>query len=85
VAVRIRLQRMGRRHQPFYRIGVCDARTPRDGRMIENVGYYDPLAKDPEKQVVLKEDRVRHWLSRGAQPTKAVADLLRRKGITVKK
>ena len=45
----------------------------------------DPLSKDPEKQVVLKEDRVRHWLSRGAQPTKAVADLLRRKGITVKK
>lgn len=85
MAVRIRLQRMGRRHQPFYRIGVCDARTPRDGRMIENVGYYDPLAKDPEKQVVLKEDRVRHWLSQGAQPTKAVADLLRRKGITVKK
>ena len=45
MAVRIRLQRMGRRHRPFYRIGVCDARVPRDGRLIENLGYYDPLAK----------------------------------------
>lgn len=85
MAVRIRLQRMGRRHQPFYRVGVCDARTPRDGRMIENVGYYDPLAKDADKQVVLKEDRVRYWLSQGAQPSKTVADILKRKGIAVGK
>ena len=85
MAVRIRLQRMGRRHQPFYRIGVCDARTPRDGRMIENVGYYDPLAKEDEKQVVLKEERIRHWLSQGAQPSKTVADMLKRRGIARKK
>jgi len=85
VAVRIRLQRMGRRHRPFYRIGVCDARTPRDGRMIENVGYYDPLAKTEEKQVVLKEERIRHWLSQGAQPTKTVSEILKRKGILVSK
>ena len=85
MAVRIRLQRMGRRHRPFYRIGVCDARTPRDGRMIENVGYYDPLAKDEEKQVVLKEERIRHWLSQGAQPSKTVADMLTRRGIALTK
>ena len=85
MAVRIRLQRFGRRHQPFYRIGVCDARTPRDGRMIENVGYYDPLAKEEEKQVVLKEERIRYWLSQGAQPSKTVADILKRKGIGSKK
>ena len=85
MVVRIRLQRMGRRHQPFYRIGVCDARKPRDGRMIENVGYYDPLAKAEEKQVVLKEDRIRYWLSQGAQPSKTVADILKRRGIALKK
>jgi len=85
VAVRIRLQRMGRRHQPFYRIGVCDARTPRDGRMIESVGHYDPLAKDEEKQVVLKDERIRYWLSQGAQPSKAVADILKRRGIALTK
>jgi len=85
VAVRIRLQRMGRRHRPFYRIGACDARTPRDGRMIENLGYYDPLAKEEEKQVVLKEERIRYWLSQGAQPSKTVADILKRKGIRLAK
>jgi len=81
LAVRIRLQRLGRRHRPFYRIGVCDARVPRDGRLIEKLGYYDPLAKEEEKQVVLKEERIRYWLSQGAQPSKTVADILKRKGI----
>jgi len=72
---------MGRRHRPFYRIGACDARIPRDGRMIEHLGYYDPLAKEEEKQVVLKEERIRYWLSQGAQPSKTVADILKRKGL----
>jgi len=81
VAVRIRLQRMGRRHQPFYRIGVCDARAPRDGRLIERVGYYDPLAKTEEKRLVLNEERIRYWLSQGAQPTKTVGEFLKGRGI----
>jgi len=85
VAVRIRLQRMGRRHRPFYRIGACDARAPRDGRLIENLGYYDPAAAEEEKQIVLKEERIRHWLAQGAQPSKTVADLLKRKGFALKK
>jgi len=53
--------------------------------MMENVGYYDPLAKTEEKQVVLKEDRIRYWLSQGAQPSKTVADILKRRGIALKK
>lgn len=85
MAVRIRLKRMGRRHRPFYRIGVCDARRPRDGKLLENLGYYDPLAKTEEKQVVVNRERVEYWLSQGAQPTETVASLLRKQGIEVKK
>ncbi len=85
MAVRMRLTRMGRKHRPFYRVGVCDARTPRDGRMLENLGYYDPLAKDEEKQVVINVERARYWLSQGAQPSRTVASLLRKKGIEVKR
>lgn len=74
--VRIRMQRFGRRHRPFYRINAIDQRTRRDGRVIENLGWYDPIAKDESKQLELKEDRVRHWISVGAQPSETVRDLL---------
>jgi small subunit ribosomal protein S16 len=76
---------MGRRHRPFYRIGVCDARTPRDGKLLERLGHYDPLGKTEDQQVVVNAERVQYWLSRGAQPTETVASLLRKKGIQVKK
>lgn len=80
--VKIRLKRMGRRHRPFYRINAVDTRCPRDGRVLEELGTYDPMEKDEEKQVMLKEDRVRHWLGVGAQTSETVSDILRRQGIT---
>jgi small subunit ribosomal protein S16 len=76
--VRIRLKKLGRKHRWFFRIVVADARAPRDGRAIEELGTYDPLAKDDDKKVVLKADRVRYWLSVGAQPTEKVQVLLKK-------
>ncbi|MDG2031954.1 MAG: 30S ribosomal protein S16 [Phycisphaerales bacterium] len=82
----IRMQRMGRAHRPFYRIGVMDKRSPRNGRVIENLGWYDPvhtMGKDkPEYQI--NEDRTRYWLSVGAQPSDTVRDLLRKAEIDAK-
>lgn len=78
MAVRIRMKRLGRRHRPFYRICVMDARKPRDGRAIEEVGYYDPMVRDKSKRVVVNLDRVDHWISVGAQPSEKVAVLLRK-------
>ena len=79
--VRIRLTRMGRRNQPKWRIGVFDKRTRRDGRAIEYLGHYDPGKEKPEEKISVNEERVRHWLSRGAQPTETVAGLLKNIGI----
>jgi small subunit ribosomal protein S16 len=76
--VKIRLRRMGKKKQPTYRVVVADSRAPRDGRFIETIGFYDPRTEPPPVQI--KEDRVLHWLSQGAQPTDAVARLLRNKG-----
>uniref|UniRef100_A0A7S0XKV9 30S ribosomal protein S16 n=1 Tax=Chrysocystis fragilis TaxID=1411660 RepID=A0A7S0XKV9_9STRA len=75
--VRIRLARHGRKHRPFYRIVVADARSKRDGRHIERVGTYDPIAaKDGVKEVRLNSERIKYWISVGAQPTQRVAWLL---------
>ena len=73
----IRLKRMGRTHRPFYRVNVMDKRAPRDGRVIEELGWFNPLAAE-EKQLDLKIDRINYWLSVGAQPSETVASLLRR-------
>ena len=81
MAVRLRLKRMGRRHQPFYRVNAIDARAPRDGRVIEELGFYDPLATEPGKQVRLKRERIEYWLSVGAQPTDTVRRILEKHGI----
>lgn len=77
--VRIRLRRQGKRNQPSYRIVVADARAPRDGRFIEIVGFYNPRTDPPTYRV--NEERVRYWLSVGAQPTEPVARILRKVGI----
>lgn len=77
--VRIRLRRMGANKKPFYRIVVADKRSPRDGRFIETIGTYDPLT-EPET-VTLRSDRAAHWLSVGAQPSEAVARILRNQGL----
>jgi len=73
--VRIRLCRVGAKKQPSYRVVVADQRAPRDGRFIEIVGHYNPRTDPPT--VVLKEDRIAHWLSKGAQPSDAVARMIR--------
>lgn len=77
MSVKIRLARGGAKKRPFYHIVIADSRTPRDGRFIERVGYYNPmLPKEAEGRIKLKEDRIRHWLSVGAQPTDRVARFL---------
>ncbi|MCO4654291.1 ribosomal protein S16 [Streptococcus infantarius subsp. infantarius] len=68
--------------KPFYRINVADSRTPRDGRFIETVGTYNPLIE--ENQVSLKEERVLEWLSKGAQPSDTVRNILSREGVMKK-
>ena len=74
--VKIRLRRMGAKKAPYYRIVVADSRNPRDGRFIEEVGLYDPMA-DGQKLSV-KMDRVQYWISNGAQPTDTVRGLLKK-------
>jgi len=81
VAVKLRLKRFGRRHRSFYRLNAMDSRSPRDGRVIEQLGWYDPQAEDPDKRLSLKRDRIEHWLSQGAQPTDTVRQLLKSQGI----
>ena len=72
---------MGRRNRPFYRVCVFDARTRRDGRAIEDLGFYDTLTKDPERELKVNVERARHWLSEGAKPTEIVRQLFKRTGV----
>ena len=82
--VRIRLKRLGRRHRPCYRLAAFDARAPRGGRAIdESLGTYDPLEADNDKKVALNRERILHWLDRGAQPSDAVASILKKNGIHI--
>lgn len=81
MAVVLRLKRMGRTNRPFYRLHVCDSRSPIDGRVIEQLGHYDPIEKDEAKQVVVDIERAKHWLDKGAQPSETVSGLLKRKGL----
>ena len=74
--VRIRMTRMGRTHCPFYRINAVDKRSMRDGKVLENLGWYNPVETDPTKQVSLKADRIKEWLGKGAVPSDTVNDLL---------
>jgi len=85
VAVKLRLKRFGRRNRSFFRLGAMDTRSPRDGRVIEQLGWYDPRAKQPDKQLSLNRERIEHWLGLGAQPSETVAELLRKNGISVPK
>ena len=75
MSVRIRLKRFGTKRRPFYRIVVMDSRSPRDGRTIEEVGFYHPIEIE-EKQIQVKEERIRDWLNKGAQPSDTVRKLL---------
>ena len=79
MAVKIRLRRMGAKKAPFYRVVVADSRFPRDGRFIEEVGYYDPT-KEPSV-IKIDEEKAKTWLANGAQPTDTVKALLKIQGI----
>lgn len=79
MAVKIRLRRMGAKKSPFYRIVVADSRYPRDGRFIEEVGYYNPV-KDPV-ELKIDGDKVKEWIAKGAQPTDTVKALLKKNNI----
>jgi small subunit ribosomal protein S16 len=76
--VRIRLRRMGAKKRPFYRIVVADARSPRDGRFIETLGYYDPLTQP--STVKLDTEKYHQWVRNGAQPSESVQKVLKRNG-----
>ena len=80
MAVRIRMKKMGRTHRPFYRICAMDKRSPRDGRVIENLGTYDPMCPETDARVTLKPDRIQYWISVGAQPSDKVAVLIKKYG-----
>ena len=79
MAVKMRLRRMGAKKAPFYRVIVADSRSPRDGRFIEEVGYYNPLTNPAE--IKIDAEKAKKWLANGAQPTETVKALLKKSGI----
>lgn len=80
MAVRIRLKRLGRRHRPFFRICAMDSRAPRDGRVIEELGHYDPMVRETDARAVLNAERIDYWMGVGALPTEKVAVLIKKYG-----
>lgn len=80
MAVRIRLKKMGRTHRAFFRVCAMDSRSPRDGRVIEQLGTYDPHVPDTDARAVLNGERIKYWLSVGAQPTAKVGTLIKKYG-----
>lgn len=80
MAVRIRMKKLGRRHRPFFRICAMDSRAPRDGRVLEELGTYDPMLRDTDARAILKSDRIDYWLSVGAQPSDNVKVLIKKYG-----
>ena len=80
MAVMIRMKRMGRKHREFYRICATDRRSPRDGRVVEELGTYDPKVPETDARCTLNGERVKYWLSVGAKPSEAVAVLIKKYG-----
>ena len=80
MAVKMRLRRMGAKKAPFYRVIVADSRSPRDGRFIEEIGYYNPLTNPAE--IKIDGEKAKKWIANGAQPTETVKVLLKKTGIT---
>ena len=79
MAVKIRLRRLGAKKAPFYRVVVADSRFPRDGRFIEEIGYYDPTKNQAD--VKIDAEKAKQWISNGAQPTDTVKALLKKNGV----
>ena len=84
MAVKLRLMRMGRRHRPFFRLNAIESRNPRDSKILEKLGHYDPIEKDSAKQLVLNKERIEYWLGVGAVPSDTVAELIAKIGIVSK-
>lgn len=82
MSVKIRMRRMGAKRKPFYRIVVADSRAPRDGRFIEEVGYYNPVSQP--KELKLDEDKIFEWLKKGAQPSDTIRSFLSSAGLMAK-
>ena len=80
MAVRIRMKQMGRKHRPFYRICATDIRTPRDGRVLEQLGTYDPMIPETDARVVMDLERIQHWIDHGATPSDNVKTFLKKYG-----
>lgn len=80
MAVRIRMKQLGRRHRPFYRICAVDSRAPRDGRVLEELGTYDPMVPSVDARAVLNGERIRYWLGVGALPSDKVKVLIKKYG-----
>ncbi len=83
MSVKIRMKRFGAKRRPYYRIVAIDSRAPRNGRTLEELGYYHPIAEE-EKQLKLKEEKIREWLSKGARPSPTVRKLLNKNNITIR-
>lgn len=81
MAVRIRMKKMGRTHRPYFRICAMDQRSPRDGRVIEELGTYDPMCPETDARTTLKIERIQHWIGIGAQPSDKVAVLIKKYGV----
>jgi len=79
MAVKMRLRRLGAKKAPFYRVIVADSRSPRDGRFIEEIGYYNPLTNPAE--IKIDAEKAKKWIANGAQPTETVKSLLKKSGI----
>lgn len=79
--VRIRMQRLGRRNRPFYRIAVAEKNTRRNGPVIEQLGFYDPIEKDAGKALKIDAERTKYWLSKGAQPSDTCRDFFAKMGL----
>src|SRR3974390_877830 len=80
VSVRIRMKKMGRKHRPFYRICAMDIRVPRNGRVLEELGTYDPMVPETDARAILNSERIKYWLSKGAQPSDKVGVLIKKYG-----
>lgn len=80
MAVRIRLKQFGRKHRPFFRICATDIRAPRDGRVLEELGTYDPMVPETDARCSLDAERVKYWLSVGAQPSESARALIKKYG-----
>ena len=81
MAVKIRMKKMGRTHRPFFRICAVDSRAPRDGRVIEQLGTYDPMVPEKDARAILKGERIKYWLSVGAQASPKVGTLIKKYGV----